>query len=708
MLQGCNGPKVWTMLVLVLFMSNAVRDALTVITCDRPSAVQLNTPIQCPSWDVAVQNTGVSASGFISNTPCSNGKIWGYWYDRHINEIGHAELISFYGMCMVQGTSFKVKYTIEYDGSGGLTSDDSSVPTEIVSVGPTPNNNEAFSLLNPYSNSQESTQASFGLFQKINKGYIGYKITFNLFEGTRRILIIKLINVDLIEEPVLDFWNQLPNDAQSEIYYCPVSYKIAGFSYIKVDAASPKYRIIALSAQCRMLECSDPIGLDSAIRCGCPKQGTYSDANTQTCVPCPTGTYASSTMYATSCTACTKYAVSPPINNNYGVTYDPTSTPLFSPDMCVGSCNAGYGINQGGKGSLACWPCDMGKYKSSAGLFDCTMCLVGYYSGSLGALSCTSCPSGKYSNAQGSATCTDCTVPYASPGNYPKACSSTQDTSYAQCTACNAGFILDPACGTTSYTPPTCVGCAIGKYNPLQTAKGYTDTARVCIVCTKGTMATAIGSDSCSTCSNQRPTNGVYSEWTTVASGFCPTECNAGFGWTNIAQQSNGVYSGSCTACAKGRYSPGGATRPACTSCTPALTNNGYWLEPSNFNKSWNGCPWDCNTGFQADYTTGNCVPCSNGYYKSSGMLRTYDSQDKTIGLCKQCTTCNQFNTYESSACTTKSDRVCSACITQCNTSFYLTSCSLLSKSTCAACKSRCSVGQYLIGSCPGNVIFLV
>jgi hypothetical protein len=206
------------------------------------------------------------------------------------------------------------------------------------------------------------------------------------------------------------------------------------------------------------------------------------------------------------------------------------------------------------------------------------------------------------------------------------------------------------------------------------------------------------GQSRCSSCDNKAPADGSYAQWTapSLDKANCPIQCKPGFGW-------NGTY---CLLCKPGKYAPGGlpaaATVPAdCVSCSAIAKSNAYWLEPVLFNGSWNGCPWDCNSGYYKDAASGNCVQCEKDTYTSNATIRVYDSG--TPNQCLPCATCLLSNSFEAAACIPNRNRVCSACTISCQPGYYLTPCTLTNNSVCLKCAS-CSQNQYMLSTCKGQV----
>ena len=468
----------------------------------------------------------------------------------------------------------------------------------------------------------------------------------------------------------------------SATYFCAPGSMINGFSYILNG-----YGIQSMSALCKSSLCSSnnnqfPQG------CGCPA-GTYSSISANACLACPVGTY-SPQSFMTACVACTSGGVG-------GSPTRPADTSMVTytsnggtQDACSYNCNAGYGVSPGTDGTcLACIP---GYYKSAVDKSGCIQCGPGKYSGASASSACTPCLGNQYQPNYASASCSPCIWVNPAQGNYILDCTPTTPSSSAKCPACAAGNVLNPPCDPSSITVPACAACPTGTHQSVPIGLGYAGAPYVCQTCPTGTYSSSIGAAGCLKCSKQPPANGNWAPWTSPVSDACPFQCNAGY-----QMDASGSV---CSACPLGKYTLVSAGTQTCVACTLSLAN-GYWLRPVLFNASWNGCPWDCNAGYYADFKTGNCIPCQAGKFARAGTQRVDDTQ--AANVCLGCSTCVAGYTYESAACTPLTDRECATCTAACNVGYYVRPCNLTADRTCIACKQTCASGQYMSGGCTGG-----
>lgn len=444
-------------------------------------------------------------------------------------------------------------------------------------------------------------------------------------------------------------------------YYCPAGTSVVGLYYTVTDNRMARYT----GVQC--------------LPRNCPA-GQYSVSYGQSCAGCEVGKYNGGT-YATSCTQCLVGVPSTAEGWDFAaLTY---SSSGGATDSCQYTCNAKYGkgILSSGCENLCC-KCLPG-YHSPSGT--CLICPAGSYASGLGNTACTPCEAGKTQPNAGSASCSFCQDLAPVAGYYQVACTATSNTQNLRCTGCLSGKYLSPDCGGTQ--PPACVNCEAGKIQTVAIAAGYTGPKILCDVCAAGLYQSGIGKDRCDNCKNPTPANGAYAPWTapSVNGTLCPTQCNAGFGW-------NGTQ---CARCAPGTYAPGGLVPAACASCL-ALTRNAYWVTPVAFNRSWSGCPWDCNAGY---YRTpdGNCAGCAAGTF--SQAVRLVDTEPPNA--CRACSVCGAGQ-YSSVPCNASRDTVCSPCRTGCFPGYYLTQCTPTTNSLCAPCRASCAPGQFMASLCAG------
>lgn len=151
--------------------------------------------------------------------------------------------------------------------------------------------------------------------------------------------------------------------------------------------------------------------------------------NLQTCVPCPTGTFAA----------------------------QPGALELDACNPCMA------GTFSSSPGHTACHKCTPGSFMSNVGGSVCTACPAGESQGDYGAVNCQACRPGAYSDQAGAVTCAPC-PPGTAQGNLGaetcEACNSSQysSTGSARCLQCGqTAETLDPTdtelCGTREASP---------------------------------------------------------------------------------------------------------------------------------------------------------------------------------------------------------------------------------------------------------------
>ena len=238
------------------------------------------------------------------------------------------------------------------------------------------------------------------------------------------------------------------------------------------------------------------------------------------------------------------------------------------------------------------------------------------------------------------------------PCNVPQCSSGTYCYSNTnQCTTCPAGYnyIANPNSGVSSVNLWGCSICPAGAFSSSAGSASCTN-------CNAGSFSSSAGSTSCSAC----PTQTFSSNSGQVNCLVCST-CGSGSGTYTYAQ---------CTP----------TTNTICLQCTP-ITN--------------------CQTTPTCS-SAGNsqCSSCFSGYYLQSAGT-----------VCAACMTCAS-GTYETVACTTNTNRQCSACLSSCPAGQTLSgSCSPTTNPICIAClipnyyKSLTdgSPCQLCLGACPAG-----
>ncbi|UYV83192.1 clec-78 [Cordylochernes scorpioides] len=220
--------------------------------------------------------------------------------------------------------------------------------------------------------------------------------------------------------------------------------------------------------------------------------GTAYKADTQTCDPCPVGTYQNE-MGQVSCKAC------PTIAGRQGVTL---GTGARSSEECKERCSAGkyfdetvglcrpcgYGLYQSEEGSFACTPCgpglttrsnqavsvqecraecDAGLQLSHAGT--CEPCPIGFYR-PRGVPACQQCPPGRTTSGPGAARLEDCALEICRPGQF-------LNNSEGRCEPCPRGSYQD-----RPQRDSACLPCPAQTTTGKPGATSETDCSNPCMV----------------------------------------------------------------------------------------------------------------------------------------------------------------------------------------------------------------------------------
>jgi cysteine-rich repeat protein len=186
----------------------------------------------------------------------------------------------------------------------------------------------------------------------------------------------------------------------------------------------------------------------------------------------------------------------------------------------------------------SCKACSAGTYSAGAaqGTVACSPCEVGKFSSSSSASACQLCPAGKQSNVDNKLGCTDCAVGKVSDDG-AGSCGNMQP--------CPAGYQRprDPATGEVSAGPrpgaaPACVACQPGKYKP---SIGVWNSE--CVECPATQYAETAAATSCTSFST----------------------CNPGQERIGTSSSSRG----SCVACADGKYNGASSWDHMCEDLLP-------------------------------------------------------------------------------------------------------------------------------------------
>mmetsp|Transcript_74238 Transcript_74238/g.198204 ORF Transcript_74238/g.198204 Transcript_74238/m.198204 type:complete len:360 (-) Transcript_74238:899-1978(-) len=234
----------------------------------------------------------------------------------------------------------------------------------------------------------------------------------------------------------------------------------------------------------------------------------------------------------------------------------------------------------------------------------CTAGSFGSQPGASGPDTCAKCVAGKTS-VPGASICTSCV-----PGSY--------GLNEGGCASCSSGTF---STGIAMVGSIACSYCVAGKYS--------NEGASICTDCTAGSFGTAVGSDSPNRC----------------------VLCSAG------------TYSDSgasvCSDCPLGSRSSGsGAVAVDCKACTPGT----YMIQGSTFCKACDAGKANANPG---SHQESDCLPCEQGRFSFAGQKECSQCPYGTfVGVtgsttCSSCRVGCEFDEFESTHCTDKTDRVC-------------------------------------------------
>jgi hypothetical protein len=496
------------------------------------------------------------------------------------------------------------------------------------------------------------------------------------------------------------------------------------------DCAEGKYTLELGSTFCN----NCPLGYFTSSTgqsiCQFCNSGTFTSyTGASICTQCPSGTFQTS-VATTVCTNCQvgKYF------SGYGAWLE-----LFCSDCTRGT----YGNMTG---SSSCTLCELGKFMPfqgqtlcylcptsiTVGQSACTSCVIGSYI--LNSI-CTSCPIGKFSNNVDPTYCTSCTVGSYSTGLGASVCvncaAGTFTTSTtSECTSCAEGTfstaIRATACVSclagsfsTELGTSQCISCTAGTFTTSTTsectscAEGTFSTAiraTACVSCLAGSFSTELGASQCISC-----TAGTFSEnpGSTTCSPCAQGTYTASDGSTACIACPVGTFLSEigatvCMLCAEGTYTEN-ISSTSCASCPDGTYNTNLGSNSSFLCELCSAGTYSTAVGATTPVT---CVSCPAGSSCPGGSVMNTCVAGTTFALAGQstCTSCGNpcaATTYETQACTTTQNRVCTFCPpgSACPGGTSITSCiaastfSLGNSSTCSSC-TTCLAGTYETTTC--------
>ena len=434
--------------------------------------------------------------------------------------------------------------------------------------------------------------------------------------------------------------------------------------------AAGQYTSVACDAGSKVLAGSDTVCTN------CDAGTSQSQTGQTSCSDCTDGTNFADSAGATSCTACAT-----PASKKY-VTAVCTKDADTDFGDCTESgtgqyqataCTQGAADTAGSDGTVAdCTDPQSGEYVNTvcaqgswntAGSdtdiqtcdADCndgheqTDCVQGSISVAGSNTVCTQCTAGKYST--GGAECTDCGAnTYSAAG--ASSCSAH--------TSCGAGRLT----GATASAAGTCADCGTGKWAAQATddCQDHTSCGQQTDGSSRLSGASATQAGSCDACDS-----GSYATSDTA-------NCQA---WTQCGMQSDGSTSrlsgasttaaGSCDACATGSYAASNTDncQAHSTSCESGKYITAAGTATADITctdcSGCSGSSYDDGTGCTGSTDTSctaHSTSCESGSYKTADGTATADIS------CTACApTCTAGQTYETTACTTSTNRVCTPCL---------------------------------------------
>ena len=377
---------------------------------------------------------------------------------------------------------------------------------------------------------------------------------------------------------------------------------------------------------------TSPGGSNVVTDCLC-EPGTTGIAHTDSCVPCESGKFKSTTGSA-DCMLCDagKFSIS-------GLSIctkcpEGGTSRVGSRDVNGCKCNLGYT----GPPGVACEACVAGKYKNINGTSSCVQCPVNAtsaiasyslthcvclagHTGPDGSI-CSGCMEGDYKRDTGSAPCANCPAGYISTQSATTACASCTPGKFSSLT--RRSCISCPA-HTTSIIPST-------RIQDCKCNAGYTGAdGDVCRECASGKYKAALGSATCTLCPAGKFSNFLAATGegscqackagsTSLAGSLTDENCFCNIGYT-------GPNGGTvlCTACAAGKFKSVTGSA-ACTQCAGGKYNR---LESGTSMSDCINC--GINTYSSAD--TRQCIACpsnSNSPAESSAESQCMCNQGHT------------------------------------------------------------------------------
>ena len=365
--------------------------------------------------------------------------------------------------------------------------------------------------------------------------------------------------------------------------------------------------------------------LSGCTQCERGKKGPNNGQTTvNACVLCASGTEYQDEPGKALCksAACAK--------GTWGSSADTTVPPVCT--ACpAGKFNAARGLTS----QEECSDCGLGRWSDTLGATgpnDCTLCGTGKYSISEGASqqsACISCSNGRYQNSKGGAFCAACAA--GMYGDKPG-----QSSSAGSCTSCPAGKYS----GATGLTGPhLCNACRPGTWLD---AVGSTDPSD-CKACDKGKASEAVGAAAESTCKGclvgiqyQDESGKAVCKNMACPAGKYSTSGAVADVKSTCADCPKGTFSGligltdisDCNDCSTGRYGDEVAqTRSVdCKLCAAGSSN-------PHSKKATSGSCKACGKGtYQPEAGQATCVACAKGTY---GTTESETNPDK-CNLCEK------------------------------------------------------------------------